>query len=595
MTLVFAFDRDWTVDVNPHPRHEAVPIEWVRHLAHETDHAVYAIGNQDLAEEAAIPGVVDIVGRHDDPWDEWLGTKQPDGYYEQFPLRRERLALISDLHPNADDYIVVDDLDLSDVDGWEHYHAWDFVPAVEHGDIDPALPWAREPVTDGGLSTAAGVTPVDESHLSSWLTEHRDAQAFELTYSDANGESTALLSDMSVDAVRLEAPSKAPGVRCTPFAPGEDRFIIGIEAVRQVSVVEIPAEVAQRLTTQAETLTEEAVLLRRLAAANPNAVRISAVLSLLDREETAPLQQREALQALRPIAVARPEDCTPAIPILRSLLCDADLISPDDTLAILSSIGEQNPDAIAPATGEITPYLDSNRVAARREAAACIAHIATADPSEAVDAVPGLATVIEDDADGTHDAVAALTDVASEYPGAVAPVAEPLGTVVLDASQSDDVRLYATAALGSAVETEPGLAVDIVDDVAQLLTVENPRLRNNGVALLFEVSAIHTDVVEPFVDDIADLLTVDDAYTRTNASGTLARVAEDFPASVEHVTPTFVELLTDDESTVRENACWALGYLCAADSEDALQKCLQEDVDKDVRARASWALSRLEG
>jgi len=46
--LVFAFDRDWTIDVNPHPRHDAVPLEWVRHLAHETPHAVYAIGNQTL-------------------------------------------------------------------------------------------------------------------------------------------------------------------------------------------------------------------------------------------------------------------------------------------------------------------------------------------------------------------------------------------------------------------------------------------------------------------------------------------------------------------------------------------------------------------
>jgi hypothetical protein len=94
--LVFAFDRDWTVDVNPHPRHDAVPLVWVRHLAHETPHAVYAIGNQTLAEEAAIPGVVDIVGRHPDDWDEWLGEKQPDGRYEQFPLRRgERFISIS--------------------------------------------------------------------------------------------------------------------------------------------------------------------------------------------------------------------------------------------------------------------------------------------------------------------------------------------------------------------------------------------------------------------------------------------------------------------------------------------------------------------
>ncbi|WP_299267462.1 adaptin protein [Halorientalis sp.] len=138
--LVFAFDRDFTVDVNPHPRREAVPIEWVRHLAHETDHVVYAIGNQDLADEAAVPGIVDIVGRHADDWDEWLGGKTPHGNYEAFPSRRERLRLIADIHPDAEAHIVVDDLDLSDVEGWDHYHAWDFVPAVERGDVDPSLP-----------------------------------------------------------------------------------------------------------------------------------------------------------------------------------------------------------------------------------------------------------------------------------------------------------------------------------------------------------------------------------------------------------------------------------------------------------------------
>ena len=110
IVVVFAFDRDWTVDVNPHPNRDAVPLEWVRHLGHETDHAVYAIGNQKLTEEAAIPGVVDIVGRHPDEWETWLAGKQPDGYYERFPTRRERLSLIGDLHPDADRYVVIDDI-----------------------------------------------------------------------------------------------------------------------------------------------------------------------------------------------------------------------------------------------------------------------------------------------------------------------------------------------------------------------------------------------------------------------------------------------------------------------------------------------------
>lgn len=29
--IVLAFDRDWTVDVNPHPNREAVPLDYVKH------------------------------------------------------------------------------------------------------------------------------------------------------------------------------------------------------------------------------------------------------------------------------------------------------------------------------------------------------------------------------------------------------------------------------------------------------------------------------------------------------------------------------------------------------------------------------------
>jgi hypothetical protein len=162
---VFAFDRDWTVDVNPHPHHEAVPLEWVRHLAHETDHAVYAIGNQRLVEEASIPGVVDIVDKHPDDWDDWLGERESDGRYERFPERRERLSLIADLHPDAAGYVVVDDLDLSDVAGWDHYHAWEFVPAAERGKFPVTLP-DGDTRADGGLPTSAGIVPGDDDALS---------------------------------------------------------------------------------------------------------------------------------------------------------------------------------------------------------------------------------------------------------------------------------------------------------------------------------------------------------------------------------------------------------------------------------------------
>ncbi|WP_435348524.1 HEAT repeat domain-containing protein [Haloarchaeobius sp. HRN-SO-5] len=591
--LVFAFDRDWTVDVNPHPNREAVPLTWVRHLAHETDHAVYAIGNQSLAEEAAIPGVVDVVGRHADDWDDWLGEKGPDGRYERFPTRRERLSLVADLHPDADGYVVVDDLDLGDVDGWDHYHAWEFVPAVERGDVDPSLPWAREPVTDGGLPSSAGIVPMDASMLSSFLDEHGDAAGFELTYVDDGTERTRLCHSVSLDAVRLERPSVAPAIQCTPVSPGGDRFIVPLDDIELLSVVDPPPD---RYTADAETPAETAAGLKRLASVDPDAVHIPTLLGLFEHEADGPLDtlQRNALRALRHVAFARPEECTPAVPVLRSGLATGTFQSPADALVVLRAIADADPGAVAHLAGELVPYLDSNNVTARREATRCIAAVAEEWPADAVDAVPGLATVVEDDADGLKYALYALSRVAREYPEEVKPVAETLAESILDESLSDSVRLNATSALGQVVDEYPGVAVDIVDDVVPLFDADDHKLRNNAIALLADVAVVHTDVVEPYADEIAALLTADDDYTRINASGTLSRVAEDFPASVEHAIPTFLDLLSDDEPLVRENACWALGHLRAPEATANLKERARQDETVEVRTRAAWALARIE-
>lgn len=139
ISYVLAFDRDWTVDLNPHPRKEAVPLDWVRHWAHETPHQVWAIGNQDLVGEADIPGVEEMIRRRDGDLSA-LGEQDEYGYYEWWPEREHRLHILADLFPDASEYIVVDDLDLGHVDGWNHYHAWDFVPAVEKGDVDLTVP-----------------------------------------------------------------------------------------------------------------------------------------------------------------------------------------------------------------------------------------------------------------------------------------------------------------------------------------------------------------------------------------------------------------------------------------------------------------------
>ena len=156
---VFAFDRDRTIDVNPPPgKKDAVPIEWVQTLAQDTDHEVWAIGNQDLVDEAGIPGdnearkrFIETFGspqkhiqkrevRSLQYWvDKPPNAPDPDlidalVQYEEDnerPTRHRRVRIIQSLFPEANDYIVVDNRYLGFLQSWTHYQPWEFVEYVE--------------------------------------------------------------------------------------------------------------------------------------------------------------------------------------------------------------------------------------------------------------------------------------------------------------------------------------------------------------------------------------------------------------------------------------------------------------------------------
>lgn len=140
--IVFAFDRDHTVNVgelSAREDRELVPLEWVQYLAHMTPHYVYATGNQSLTTEADIPGISDIVDQH--PRGEELAAADSPRLSAFGPSRRTRVEMLTDIH-EASQYIVVDDVDLSDLDGWDHYTSWEFVPAVREETVleDVSLP-----------------------------------------------------------------------------------------------------------------------------------------------------------------------------------------------------------------------------------------------------------------------------------------------------------------------------------------------------------------------------------------------------------------------------------------------------------------------
>ena len=128
---VVAFDRDRTVETGIPSG--PVPLGWVRYLARETDHEVWAIGNQALTREAGIPGIAEAVDRHP--------AESSSSRYPEFEFSRaRRVRMVGELFPDATGYVVVDDADLSGLDGWDHFFPRAFVRAAEAGDLDLPLP-----------------------------------------------------------------------------------------------------------------------------------------------------------------------------------------------------------------------------------------------------------------------------------------------------------------------------------------------------------------------------------------------------------------------------------------------------------------------
>jgi len=583
---VFAFDRDWTVDVNPHPRHDAVPLEWVRHLAHETEHAVYAIGNQDLADEAAIPGVVDIVGQHPDPWTDWLGSKQPDGRYEHFPTRRERLSLIADLHPNVDEYLVVDDLDLSDVDGWTHYHAWDFVPAVKSGEIDSSLPWCS-PRVDGGSPTTASITQPDLDGLRAFLDEHAAADAFEIGYRGDEGRHQRLVADASIVERTVRRPAAAITVECVALPPSGDTFRVRLDDIHSLQAVEPPAEL---FTVDGETPLARARSLADIAATAPDQVEFATVIDLLDSDDST--VRETVLEAVQSLANPRPEDCLTVLPALRSHLADGTHAT--RVLDCLVPLATARPADIAPFLVDVIPYLLTDDAQQQRSAARIISEVASEHPADVIDAVPALSAIVSNQLAGFEHALFALNRTAAEHPGEVRPAATNLSAVLKDDSLDTEPRLNASATLGRVASEHPDAAVDAIEPLVDLLDAESQRLRANAAGVLGDVATVHATELIPHVDQLAVLLESDDDYALVNTTAALSRVADTNPAAVEHLTEQYITLLDHDHRLVRLNACWMLGHVRADPAASRLDDVRINDDDEQVRNRAAWALTEID-
>jgi hypothetical protein len=433
--------------------------------------------------------------------------------------------------------------------------------------------------------------PADTDHLAAFLDEYADAPGFELVYTDDEAEEgtrTRVLRDAELLTKTLHR-AVPPTVRCDPVAVDEPSFGVTVDDIERLSTTQPDIE---SRWGDAETPAERAAGLRRFAGDYPMKVDVSQVLTFLDCIDPTP--KRDALDALRSVVDVRPRDCTPALPILRSLLERDAFLHTTVALEVLAELAAHDAADVAPLADVVTPYLSATETETRRAATRCVSELAAHDSTDVVDSVPALATVLHDVNEGRQYAAYALCRVAADHPAEVRPVVPALREVIVDESASTNERLSATAALGRVTGEYPDAALPVVDDLAELLEVEHTKLRNNAIGVLGDVAKLHQDQIAPYASELARFVDAGDAFTRVNTTAALSRLAETHPEAIEPSTERFVERLTDDNAFVRENVCWALGYLRAEAARDDLASVATDDANTDVRTRAQWALDRLQ-
>ncbi|WP_265112062.1 HEAT repeat domain-containing protein [Halosolutus halophilus] len=567
---VLAFDRDWTVDVNPHPRREAVPLEWVQYWAHETDHEVWAIGNQDLVDEADIPGTVESVRRRDGDIDT-LGDRDEFGNYEWWPEREERLRILAELFPGADGHVVVDDLDLSHVDGWDHYHAWDFVDLLQEGEMELSTP-SSDLIPDGGFESADEVRDI-----------LNDGYVFELTYRTDGETKTHLVTHFEPERPSM-TPLKGPPVFWFETVGTGEKFSVrlpDIESVHPVSYERLAdpfvgaafAAVRSQLEDDPETVDGETI--RTMLA---DAVA-----------ESTSVDRREALRLAMSTLQHRDDVRETAIEAVFELLADEPTALDRAAFQALWDSTKDDPLMLKGYVYELASYTSQESM---YQPAACLMELAEADPGSVLDAVPALETAVAADTGTTQSyAVYTLSAVAEEYPEEVFPAV----SVLIEALQSknETTQTNALAALGKIASNYPDAAEPIVDELVALLDDEAKRVRNNAVGLLGDIAQEHPDIVIEHADPIAARLEDNNIQARVNASLALLRAGEADPSAIRAQQNHLESALEDASPEVRANACSLIGNANVPIPIEELQELKANDLDETVRERAAWAITRL--
>ncbi|RZV12562.1 HEAT repeat protein [Natrinema hispanicum] len=564
--IVLAFDRDWTVDVNPHPNREAVSLDWVRHWAHKTNHEVWAIGNQDLVYEAGIPGTVEAIRRYHGDLDV-LGDQDDAGRYEWWPSRERRLELLAELFPSATRYIVVDDLDLGHIDGWDHYTAWEFCKALEKIPLNGYLSLSSNEADDSN--------GIDSEHAKEIYRKLHTANEVEVVIDVCGGYRFRSREWKKVRPSTL--PIGAPPTIDFTLASGKTRRV-QLQMVIDVTVIE---EIPDREDGDDSEDTT-----------NVEPPGTGLMLGRADQADCLTTPQRVEF-AIDVLKVATQLD---ALPIkLMEMFTDAvKEVSDDDTAPVVqaSEYTAEYPSLLRQHVDELCTLAGVSDTEVSRQAVWCLMELAEDDPQAVFDAVPTLSIALErDDVETRSYATYALASISKPYPEELLPAFDTLLELAEDENQA--IQTNALSTVGHIVSGYPDAAVEFVDSIAALLESDKKRIRNNAAGLLGDIAQEHPEVVIEYADELAARFDDPNIQARINASIALLRAEEADPSAIRAQSDWLEQALDDTSPEVRANACALIANSEVPASIEKLRELRKADLNETVKERASWAIQRL--
>jgi len=384
-------------------------------------------------------------------------------------------------------------------------------------------------------------------------------------------------------AVGLTAP---PTFECTTVEQSPRQIRI---ALPEITAVEVATRAS--LPTLDEGPPNDRVdRYRQLAAVAPGLLEVDSLWPLIDADEKA--VRYDAMRTVESVIADRPEAGLTAVDRLAARL-DDDRSIRLYAVRSLAAVAERFPDAVVGFIPEIADQLNAEGSLLNAAATQVLLPVAEHNPAAAIDATPAIASLLAPvPTRARRQALSVLSVIAESFPEEVRPLVPQLCSL-LDADD-DSYRISCTATLGHVTSAYPDAATPVVPTLLDLLTAYDPELRGNSVGILGDIAHGYPTDVAPYTDEIAPLIDDSDPTVRSNTAGTLARIATEFPERIDPFIPSVIDLLDDSWVRSRVHACWVLGHCEAIEAVDPLTDHRREDPSEAVRARAAWALDRID-